>query len=48
MSSVITTLVPSDKHYLFFIGVHDPNSHACTSTIRIEWVAMVAYAILKI
>ena len=31
-----TTLVPSNKLYLSFIGVRDPNNHACTSTMRIE------------
>lgn len=31
-----TTLVTFDKLYLSFIGVRDPNDHACTSTMRIE------------
>ena len=43
-----TTLVPSNKLYLSFIGVHDPNNHACTSTMRIEWIVMVAYVTLKV
>lgn len=31
-----TTLVTFDKLYLSFIGVRDPNDHACTSTMRID------------